>query len=212
VSEPATQSRDRISDRIEAWAQGEGEKTLGSLIEVFEEKSFAVIFVILLGVPALPLPTGGATHVFEVIAMLLSLQLIIGRDQVWLPQRWRRIVLAGSRQERFINGLLKLIRWLERYSRPRLSWLFDHRLSNSVFGLLIILLSIGAFVAPPFSGLDTLPALGGVLVSLAVLLEDIAILVIALVVGAAGVVLEIVLGRAAFSGIKQLFSTVWILS
>ena len=166
--------------------------------------------MILLGVPALPLPTGGATHVFEVIAMLLSLQLIIGRDEVWLPQRWRRIVLAGSRQERFFNGLLKLIRWLERFSRPRLPWLFDHRLSKSVFGLLIILLSIGAFVTPPFSGLDTLPALGGVLVSLAVRLEDIAILVIALVVGAGGVVLEIVLGRAAFSGIKRLFSTVWI--
>lgn len=63
-------SPERISDRIEQWARGDAPKTLGSLIEVFGEKSFAVIFVILLGVPALPLPTGGATHVFEVIAAL----------------------------------------------------------------------------------------------------------------------------------------------
>ena len=97
-----------------------GEKTLGSLVELFEEKSFAILFVILLGVPALPLPTGGATHVFELIAILLGLQLIAGRDQIWLPQRWRKLVLAGGRQERFIVALLKMIRWLERFSRPRL--------------------------------------------------------------------------------------------
>jgi hypothetical protein len=201
-------SPERISDRIENWAQGDQPKTLGSLIDTFEEKSFAVIFVILLGVPALPLPTGGATHVFEVIAMLLALQLIAGRDRVWLPQRWLRLELAGPRQQRFLRGLLKLIRWLERYSRPRLRRLFDHRLSNAAFGLLILLLSIGAFLAPPFSGLDTLPSLGAVLVSLAVLLEDFAVLGVGIVVGAAGVVLEIVLGRAALSGVQQLFSAI----
>jgi hypothetical protein len=197
---------ERLSDQLERWLRGDGPKTLGSLIELFEEKSFAVIFVLLLGVPALPLPTGGATHVFEVIAMLLCLQLIVGRDAVWLPQRWREMSLTGSNQQRFVNALLRLIRWLERYSRPRLSWLFDHRLSNAVFGLLVLLLSIGAFVAPPFTGLDTLPALGAVLLSLGVLLEDIAIVIAGCVVGAAGVVVEIILGQAAFKGASSLFS------
>jgi hypothetical protein len=202
-------SSDRISDRIESWAQSDRPRTLGSLIELFEEKSFAVIFVILLGVPALPLPTGGATHVFEVIAVLLSLQLIAGRDKVWLPQRWREMELAGPRQQRLVHALLKLIRWLERFSRPRLSWVFEHRLSNSLFGLLILVLSVGAFLAPPFSGLDTLPALGAVLVSLAVLLDDFAVLAVGVAVGAAGLVLDVVLGRAAFNGVKQLFSTIF---
>ncbi len=196
----------RISDQIEGWAKGEGPRTLGSLIERFEEKSFAVIFVVLLGVPALPLPTGGATHVFEIIAMLLALQLVVGRDEVWLPQRWRRLELVGEKESRFVRGLLKVIRFLERFSRPRLAWLFDHRLSNVGFGLVILLLSLGAFVAPPFTGLDTLPSLGAVLVSLAVLLEDVAVLVLGLALGAAGVVLEVVLGQAAFNSAKQIFS------
>ena len=72
--------RTTVSDELERWLSGPGEKTLGSLIELFEEKSFALVFVLLLGVPALPLPTGGATHVFEIIAVLLALQLIAGRD------------------------------------------------------------------------------------------------------------------------------------
>src|SRR5436305_859950 len=58
----------RLSDQLEAWLESEHDKSLGGLIGAFQDKSFAILFVLLLGVPALPLPTGGATHVFEVIA------------------------------------------------------------------------------------------------------------------------------------------------
>lgn len=194
----------RISDQIGAWLEGDRDKTLGGLVQTFGGKSFAVLFVFLLGVPALPLPTGGASHVCEIVAMFLSLQLIVGRDEVWLPARWQRLEMGGGRQRRFVTGLLKLIRWLERFTRPRLAALFGRRVSNAVFGLAVLLLSVGAFVAPPFSGLDTLPALGAVLVSLAVLLEDFALVTAGLIVGIGGVVLEYVLGRAAFSGLSSL--------
>jgi hypothetical protein len=161
--------------------------------------------VILLGVPALPLPTGGATHVFEAIAVLLALQLVAGREEIWLPKRWRQMQLAGPRQQKFLNGLMKLIRWLERFSRPRLMFLFEHRLTDVVFGLLVIALSVAAFVAPPFSGLDTLPSLGVVLLSLGVLLEDVLVVALGIVVGVAGIALEIILGSAAVNGVSSLF-------
>jgi hypothetical protein len=194
-----------VSRELERWLESDGEKTVGSIVELFEEKSFAILFVFLLGVPALPLPTGGATHVFEIIAILLALQLIAGRDHIWLPERWRRSDLAGPRQRRFIAGLMKMIRWLERFSRPRLTFLFDHRLSNIVFGVLVIAGCAGAFLAPPFTGLDTLPALGVVLLSLGVLLEDFLLVVLGVAVGVTGVLLEIVLGKAAVKGIGSLF-------
>lgn len=194
-----------VSDQLERWLRSDGEKTLGSIVELFEEKSFAMLFILLLGVSALPLPTGGATHVFEIIAVLLALQLIAGRDQIWLPQRWCRIQLAGDKQQRFLTRLMKTIRWLERFSRPRLRRLFDHRASNVVFGAVVIALTIGAFLAPPFTGLDTLPSMGVVLLSLGVLLEDIAFVVVAIIVGGAGVLLEVILGSEAIHGIGSLF-------
>jgi hypothetical protein len=197
--------RDRLSDELERWLSGEGDKTVGSLVGLFGQRSFAVLFVLLLGVPALPLPTGGATHVFELIAMLLALQLIVGRRQVWLPQRWCALSLAGPKQQRFIAALMRMIRRLERVSRRRLGFLFGHRLSQSVFGLLALGGTLGAFLAPPFTGLDTLPALGVVLLSLGVLLEDIAVVVLGVAVGAGGVFLEIVLGKAAVHWVGKLF-------
>ena len=131
----ARREPERVSDQLQRWLSADGEKTLGSLIALFEEKSFALLFVLLLGVPALPLPTGGVTHLFELIAMLVALQLIAGRDQIWLPQRWCRLELAGASQQRFIAGLMKMIRRLERFSHPHLRFLFDHRLSNVIFGI-----------------------------------------------------------------------------
>jgi hypothetical protein len=202
---PPTPPSIPVSGRLQAWLDRDGDKTLGSLVEAFEEKSFAILFVFLLAVPALPLPTGGVTHVFEIVAVLVALQLIAGRQHIWLPKRWCKLELAGEKQQRFIAALMRMIRRLERFSRPRLSFLFDHRLSNLVFGLLVIGGCAGAFFAPPFTGLDTLPALGVVLLSLGVLLEDIVIVAIGIAVGAGGVFLEILLGKAAVHWVSKLF-------
>jgi hypothetical protein len=194
----------KVSDELERWLNGEHRKTVGGLIELFEEKSFALLFVLLLGVPALPLPTGGVTHVFEILAILLAAQLVLGRHEIWVPKRWCELELAGPKQKKFLEGLMKLIRKLERFSKPRLRFLFNHRLSNAVFGLVVIAGAVAAFLAPPFTGLDTLPSLGVVLISLGVLLEDIIIVAVGLAVIVAGVILEIVLGKAAVGGVKKL--------
>jgi hypothetical protein len=195
---------EKVSEQLDRWLKTRGDKSLGSLFDLFEKKGFAILFVLLLGPSALPPPTGGATHVFEIIAMLLALELISGRDQIWLPRRWRQVELAGDKQRRFITALMKMIGRLERLSRPRLRFLFDHRLSNIVFGLLVIGGSAGAFFAPPFTGLDTLPSLGVVLLSLGVLLEDFVVAVLALVVGATGIVLALVVGHAALNSLGEL--------
>ena len=44
-----------------------------------------------------------ATHVFEVITMLLALELIVGRRRIWLPQRWRRVELSGTALNRRVT-------------------------------------------------------------------------------------------------------------
>src|SRR3954462_3185473 len=196
---------EKVSSELDRWLHSDGDKTVSTLIDLFEEKSFALLFVLLLGVSALPLPTGGATHVFEVVAVLLALQLIIGREGIWLPDPGRRLQLAGPAQQRFLKALMRTIRWLERFSKPRLRFLFGHRATNIVFGVLVVAGAVAAFLAPPFSGLDTLPSMGVVLLSLAVLLEDVAFAVAALVIGVAGVFLEIFLGSAAVKAVRNLF-------
>ncbi len=195
----------KLSDQFERWLGDDQPKTLGGLIDLFGEGSFAVIFVLLMALPALPLPTGGATHVLEVITMLLAIELIVGRRQVWLPQRWKGLELAGAPRQKFIGMLLRRIRWLERFSRPRGRWLFCYRLSGFVFGVVVFALTLTAFLAPPFSGLDTLPSIGVVMLALGVLFTDVALAAAGVVVGALGVVVVVGLGNIVVKALGQLF-------
>jgi hypothetical protein len=195
----------RVSDELERWLRGDQPKTLGSLIDVFGERSFAIVFVLLMAVPALPLPTGGVTHVFEVITMLLALELIVGRRTIWLPARWRKLQIGGESKEKFIDALLRRIRSLERISRPRGRWLFGHRLSGSLFGLAALGLSLTAFLAPPFSGLDTLPSIGLVVLALGYLMTDIVVVAVGASIGVLGVASVIFLGSIAVKFFKSIF-------
>jgi hypothetical protein len=131
-----------VSEELEQWLRSDQPRTLGNIIELFGPRSFALVFVLLMSVPALPLPTGGATHVLEVVTMLVALQLIVG----------------------------------------------------SVFGLLVFGLALTAFLAPPFSGLDTLPSLGVVVMGLGVLMRDALLAVVGAVIGAVGVATVLALG------------------
>ncbi|PJE64992.1 hypothetical protein COU91_04020 [Candidatus Saccharibacteria bacterium CG10_big_fil_rev_8_21_14_0_10_47_8] len=195
MPKPKTTSSIPFSVELEAWLKSSKPKTLHGLDGVFAEKSFGVLFVILLAIPALPVPTGGLTHIFEIIAMLVALQVIVGRKTLWLPDRWKNRSLGSVMEKRVLPTLIKYIRKLEKFSRPRLDSLLGNRLAFGLFGVSVLIFSLAAFLAPPFSGLDTLPALAVVMLSLGIILEDIVLIVIGLVIGTVGIAVIISLGE-----------------
>lgn len=185
-----------VSEGLQGWLDGDDATTLGSLSDAFGEKVIATACVALMAPSALPIPTGGATHVFEVVTVLLAAQMVVGRDEVWLPDRWRTKEL-GPKTQKGLRGLVRFVRACERISRPRLTRLVDGRLGQRVLGLVIVTFVIGAAVAPPFSGLDTLPSLAVVLIALAIVLEDAAFAIVGLALGIVGIALTIFLGAEA---------------
>lgn len=193
-----------FSETLEQWLSSKGDKTIYGLSSVFAEKSFAIIFILFMSLPSLPIPTGGITHVFEAIVMLLSLELIIGRRTIWLPKRWRKMKLGGRTQKKALPFIMRRIRWFEKYSRPRLGAMITHRYFVSLLGLIIFAFTLGAFLAPPFSGLDTLPALGVVVTSLSLILEDVVLLIGGLVIGSVGIALELTIGSVVVHFVQGL--------
>ncbi|HVU72848.1 MAG TPA: exopolysaccharide biosynthesis protein [Mycobacteriales bacterium] len=196
MTDPVTdEATEPLSDRLQAWLEADGEKSLGALVTTFGPQSFAILFLVLMAFPALPLPTGGVSHVLEIATMLLALEQVVGRRTVWLPQRLAKRELKAL-SGKFTQALVRRIRWFEKYSKPRFEHLLGWRATGSAIGLIVLALTVAAFVAPPFSGLDTLPALGVVVLSLGVLLGDAAIAAVGVVIGAAGVALVFALGSA----------------
>src|SRR5918992_1837194 len=143
-----TQRRRSISAELEKWLESDRKKTISDLLDTFGPRSFAILFVVLMALPALPLPTGAVSHVLEVITMLLALELIIGRTEVWIPKRFHDRELKGLSDAKFRNVLLKRIRWFEKFSKPRMAELLEHRLTGVAFGAAVLGFTLTAFLAP----------------------------------------------------------------
>jgi hypothetical protein len=194
-----------FSGELKTWLTSKQPKTIESLNETFKEKGFAIIFLILMFLPALPLPTGGISHVFEIIVMLLSLEMLTGRDTIWLPKRWRNLRIRGVGHPRVANKIVSYVERVEKFARPRYSHWFSNRVYGRGFALMVLLFTVFAFVPIPFLGLDTLPSLGVVLMSLAFIFEDALLFVLGILAGAAGIAIEFTLGAGAFRALNHLF-------
>jgi hypothetical protein len=194
-----------FSQDLETWLSSKEPKTIDRLVTVFAEKSFAMILLITMFLPSLPLPTGGITHVLELVAMLVCLEMIIGRRTIWLPARVRSIELGAAAQKKTIPFIVKRVRWFEKFSRPRWGSLLGQKHFLMFVGLTALGFTVAAFLSPPFSGLDTLPSLGVVIMALALILEDVYVLIIGWLVGLAGVALLVSLGAAIANFIGSLF-------
>jgi hypothetical protein len=194
-----------FSGELEGWLRAAGPKCLGDLDTMFGEKSFAVAILFLMLIPALPLPTGGISHVFEAITLVVATEMVIGARTLWLPARWRARELGLKATDKAIPFMVRRIRWFERFSRPRWASAFGRQWVLRLLGLALIGLTATAALSPPFSGLDTIPSMGAVAIALGIILEDMLVVGIGIAIGTSGVVLVVTIGSALFRLIRGLF-------
>jgi hypothetical protein len=176
---------------------------IADLNELFGEKSFAIAFILLMMTAALPLPTGGITHLFEIITILLALEMVAGRRRIWLPKRWEHKAIHSPTPHKGLGKIVGVVEFFERFSRRRGHFVAQHHIFVRLVGLIVIVLTVFAFIAPPFSGLDTLPAMGIVILSLGLMLDDLLLVVVGVVIGATGVLVVVGLSTAIIEGFKS---------
>lgn len=194
-----------FSEQLEQWLRSDEPKTFGGMNDVFGERGFAVTALLLMSIPAIPLPTGGVTHVFEAVTVLVGLEMVLGRTTLWLPKRLRGRELGSVLTDKALPFIMRRVRWFEKRSRQRGAFLFRQRWFTRLLGLVVAALAVAAALAPPFSGLDTLPALGAVVVALSIILMDAVVLGVGLLIGTGGVVLIISIGAALARLLRGLF-------
>ncbi|HEY7105291.1 MAG TPA: exopolysaccharide biosynthesis protein [Acidimicrobiia bacterium] len=188
-----------LSDELASRLERDEQLTIGGLVDTLGEGSLALLLMLLMIPSALPIPTGGVTHVLELGAAIVAVQIIAARREVWLPRRLREHALGATFTGKLVPAFTRLVRWCERFSRRRLGGLVDQPVSRSLVGVILLLFVAAAFVAPPFTGLDTLPSLGAVVVCLGLVFSDVLVVAGGIVLGAGGIALEIVLASVAWS-------------
>lgn len=67
-------------------------------------------------IPTLP-------SITAVTVIVVAAQLVIGRDVIWLPKRIENAGLSPERAEKALKFMRPAATWLDRFSRPRLTFL-----------------------------------------------------------------------------------------
>ena len=169
LTETSTGRPRRFSDTLERMGAHGGEKLhLGEIVEAFGERAFGAVMLLFAIVNMLPWPPGGTTLTGAPL-LFLSAELAWGRDSLWLPQWLGRASVKRDRFRTLSGRLMKIIRFSEALSRPRLYFLTG-RLGQGLIGLACLCLS-AILVLPVFGG-NLIPAVAIGFFSLGIIQRD----------------------------------------
>jgi hypothetical protein len=195
-------SNARTSQILLALASQPGERlTVREIMAVLQDRAFALL-IVLLGLPnCLPMPPP-IPLVCGLLLALVAIQIIFGRDAPWLPRQLMSRSVARTDVERAVGRAIPVFRRLERFSRPRMTFL-DTPLTMRLMGAVILVLSLGLLFAPPFVGQIPL-GLAVCLVGLGLVERDGLVVVGGLILGSIGLTLSLGFVYAIFTGIETL--------
>lgn len=170
VSIMPSEARRTLAEVIESLGQGdEPQLSLAEIVEGFGERAFGALILVLALMSLFPWPPGGKA-VFSAPIMLLSLELAIQRQTVWLPRWLLRISVSRAAYRKASGGrVLKSIRAIEALSRPRLPVLTGET-ADVITGAVCFVLAIMLALPVPFG--DMLPAFTIAIFGLAITQRD----------------------------------------
>ncbi len=114
----------QVIDRLEKSAHDE-ETSIRDIIDGLGARSFPAIMLIpaLLAVsPLSGIP--GVTVTVGLIVAATAAQMLWGRDSLWLPERLTRRRISTEKLCKAISWLRPPVRFIERFLKPRLTFLF----------------------------------------------------------------------------------------
>ena len=137
-------------------AKEEPKLYLGELVDAFGERGFGALMVFFGLISAVIGAVPGTTTVLGAPVLLISCQLIIRQDQVWMPKWVLKRHLMRADYLNAVSKVLKPVRSVERLSRPRLL-LMSSEVGEVLIGVACFLLT--AVLMLPIPGGNLIPSL-----------------------------------------------------
>ena len=147
-----------------------GEKvSLGDILALAGERIFGFLWVILALPSALPVPAPGYSVPFGIAMFFLAIQMIIGRDRPWLPDKMLKGSMKLETVQKFVKMGIPWVQRIENITKPRIAYLCTSLPGRVLIGCAIALMSISMMIPIPLT--NTIPAIG-IFVTAFGLLED----------------------------------------
>ena len=175
---------------------GEGPITLREVIQLLGGRAY-LLLVLLLSLPFItPIPLPGLSVPFGLAIALISLRLSLGQ-RPWLSKNLQRKELPAGFIAKVFRIAEKVLRFLEKFLRPRVTFLTDTPLLRQLHALLMLVAALALLLPLPIPFTNSFPAWTILLVAAGLLERDGAFVLAGYVVFAAGVLYFVFLGEAA---------------
>ena len=185
-----------------------GPSTYGKVIDEMDQHGMAVILILFSLPSALPLPAAGYSSVLSIPLFIIGFRLLCGYHTLWMPATWRG---KPFRPEQFsrkvIDGMLRLIQFVERFTRPRLVSLARSRWMRIVLSILIITLACSMLL--PIPGTNTAPAFGIFLMGFALLEDDGVMLLIGMAASLVALAISLAIIVFGYTVVKGILTSVF---
>lgn len=166
--------------------EGESEKvSVAQILDALDARSFGLA-VLLFSLPSVaPMPPGVPT-VVGIILVIVSIQMVFGREDLWLPgilsrRSFDRKSLVGA-----FTGLAPKLAVIEKVMKPRLLFMTG-RIGSIVIGVIVLVMAI-VLVLPLPPGGNFPPALACAVLGLGLAQRDGVIVLLGLVVSVAAMI------------------------
>jgi len=182
------------------------EVTLVDILDLTEERIFGFLLVILSLPSALPLPAPGYSIPFGILLFILALQLILGRQNPWLPEKMRKGSMPLEKVQGVVKAGIPWLRRIEALTKPRMTYICTSLPGRVVIGVAIALMAI--FMMIPVPGTNTLPAMGIFVTGFGLIEDDGSIALAGLIVCGLGATLSISILIAVIWGGSSLLDVI----
>lgn len=191
---PARKLSEELADlRVRA---GERPITLREVIVLLGGRAY-LLLVLLLALPFItPIPIPGLSTPFGLAIALIALRLSLGQ-RPWLSKKLQRKELPAGFIAKVFRFAEKVLLFLEKFLRPRLTFLTDTPLLRQLHAVLILVAALALLLPLPIPFTNSFPAWTILLVAAGLLERDGAFVLAGYAVFAAGVLYFVFLGEAA---------------
>ena len=187
-------------------ANADGVVVLGEVLDKAGDRGYGFL-LILLAIPAfIPILPPGTSGVLGALMSIVALQMLVGLKQPWFPKRWRNKVLSPKVVQALQTRGVAILRQIERVSHPRGRRLTRNGLILRLSALVVIALAL--VLSSPMPFMNTLPALGVLLIGVRLANHDIYFLSAGWLIGTA-VALIVALGIEALLQLAKMVRRVF---
>jgi hypothetical protein len=182
AAETARDLEDVLGELDKAAKSNGAKVSVGEIVETVGKRSFGPLLLLggLLGMtPVAAIPS--APSIIALITLLVSVQLLLGRESIWIPRFLQKLSVKADRVTKAVKVSRKPARFVDRLVRPRLQVL-THPTADRIVAAACVLI---ALCVPPLEFLPFVafvPSLAIAAFGLGLIARDGLVVLIALLV------------------------------